>query len=62
MPVENGPEQLAAARDELLQCGRGIAAGNFAIGTDHEDRPCWDCGFRLEWPSSLAPDPPIARR
>lgn len=62
MPVESGPQQLAAARDELLQCGRGIAAGDFGLGTDHEDRPCWDCGFRLECPSSLAPDPPIARR
>jgi hypothetical protein len=62
IPVENDLEHLAAAREELLWCGRGIATGDFALGSDHEDRPCWDCGFRLECPGSLAPDAPVARR
>jgi hypothetical protein len=60
--VGNSASELAAARDELLRCGRAIAAGDFALGTGHQDRPCWDCGFRLECPASLAPDPPKARR
>jgi hypothetical protein len=60
MAVDNGPESLAAARDELLRCGHGIAAGRFELGDEHRDRPCWDCGFRLECPRSLAPDPPAA--
>jgi hypothetical protein len=59
--VGNSPDDLAAARDQLLNCGRGIAAGDFALGDGHRDRPCWECGFRLGCTASLAPDPPVAR-
>lgn len=53
--------QLADARRQLLECGRGIAAGAFKVGPGHADRPCWACGFRLACPSSLATDPPRRR-
>lgn len=45
---------LAAARDELLACARGIAAEDFGVD-GHADRPCWSCGFRQVCPNSLAP-------
>jgi hypothetical protein len=60
--VDSSPSALTAAREELLQCGRGVAAGDFALGDGHRDRPCWCCGFRLGCPSSLAPDPPSEPR
>jgi hypothetical protein len=62
LAVDNSPAQLTAARQELFACGRGIAAGAFEVGADHPDRPCWECGFRLVCPSSLATDPPPPRR
>jgi hypothetical protein len=61
LAVDSSPAELAAAREELLQCGRGIAAGVFEVGSGHADRPCWACGFRLTCPSTLAGDPPRHR-
>ncbi|MFY9616169.1 MAG: PD-(D/E)XK nuclease family protein [Candidatus Dormiibacterota bacterium] len=58
-PVASGLAALAGARRELLRAGRGIVAGAFGVDGVPE-RPCWDCGFRLACPSSLAPDPPHA--
>lgn len=53
---------LAGAAAELVACAAGIATGDFRVGDGHPDRPCWSCGFRLECPASLAPDPPGRRR
>ena|SRR5438094_2630168 len=58
LEVDAGPPALRRAADELLARGRGIAAGDFEIGEEHLDRPCWSCGFRLTCPASLAPEPP----
>jgi hypothetical protein len=60
--VDSSPSALTAAREELLQCARGVAARDFALGNGHDDRPCWCCGFRLGCPSSLAPGPPSVAR
>lgn len=54
--------ELTAARAELLECGRGIVAGAFDVGSGHADRPCWACGFRLACSSSTATDRPRRRR
>jgi hypothetical protein len=59
-PVTSDAASLAAASAELLECARGIAAGDFDVG-GHDDRPCWCCGFRLSCPRSSAPDPPEHR-
>ena len=56
-PVESGAEGLRVARDELLSRARGIEGGHFDPADLPADRPCWDCGFRLECPSSLARRP-----
>lgn len=57
VPVPATATDLAVARDELLTCARGIAAGTFEV-VGHPDRPCWSCGFRLACPASTAPGPP----
>ena len=56
--VSSDPAALGMAAGDLLSGARGIATGNFALGQDHDDRPCWSCGFRLTCPASLAPKPP----
>ncbi len=56
--VGDAPQDLDAATAELLDCARGITASRFDIGDTHPERPCWECGFRLTCPMSLAPDPP----
>jgi hypothetical protein len=58
VPIGDTPEDLEAATAELIDCARGIAASRFDIGDALPDRPCWECGFRLTCPMSLAPDPP----
>lgn len=55
--VNSDAASLEAAAAELLDCARGIASGDFDV-QGHDDRPCWSCGFRLDCPRSLAPDPP----
>jgi len=61
VPVADAPQDLDAAAAELIGCARGIAASTFEIGDTHPDRPCWECGYRLTCPMSLAPDPPNLR-
>lgn len=58
--VSSDAASLEAAAAELLDCARGIAAGDYDV-QGHDDRPCWSCGFRLNCPRSLAPDPPAPR-
>ena len=53
--VSSDRAALDRAAAELLDAGRGIAAGAFGVDRRHADRPCWSCGFRLTCPSSLAP-------
>jgi RecB family exonuclease len=59
--VGSSKAELATARGELLECGKGIVAGAFDVGSGHADRPCWACGFRLACPSSLAKGSPTTR-
>ncbi|MFN2466163.1 MAG: PD-(D/E)XK nuclease family protein [Candidatus Dormibacteria bacterium] len=56
--VPNDAALLRVAASELLACAAGIAAGEFDTSRGHDDRPCWSCGFRLECPASLSPEPP----
>ena len=58
--VRSDRAALETAAADLLRCARGIAAGQFDLGDDHPDRPCWSCGFRLTCPASLAPKPPAS--
>ena len=51
---------LETAAGDLLRGARCIAAGQFDLGQDHDDRPCWSCGFRLTCAASLAPKPPAS--
>lgn len=53
--VESTAVGLRRTADELLDSARRVAAGDFGVG-GHPDRPCWSCGFRLDCPSSLAPE------
>jgi hypothetical protein len=48
---------LGAAEAELFASARGVTAADFDVA-GHGDRPCWCCGFRLECPASLSPNPP----
>jgi hypothetical protein len=59
--LSSDADALQAAARELLSAARGIAQAQFDVGTGHPDRPCWGCGFRLQCPASLAPDPPRGR-
>lgn len=54
----NDAVALEAAAAELLAAARGIARAQFEVTSGHPGRPCWECGFRLQCPASLAPDPP----
>ncbi len=61
IPVGHAGSDLEAATVELIASARGIAARLFDIDDSHADRPCWECGFRLNCPMSTAPDPPVRR-